>query len=215
MNSTTKVRKRQDVPANVHVNDLGSQLPWEVYSPKQPSSLNDHFKSLCGFLTQSPHQVEEAWLIHRNTGILLRHAGKKTDKDPVVVSGMLQAMEALLTGAFDDRTEGIQHFKSGDDRGPIDECKIQMPVDVEGHSHLDENQQREKDGVGRDPEDHQRRIVAQELESFAEAGKDRSAAVGMIFAGSITDQANDQDAQEISPAVEEEDLIHLPFGKGE
>jgi len=81
------------------------------------------------FLHTMLYRVEQVFLIHRDTGLLLQHAAtpmaERTGKEPDVVSGMLTAIQDFVRESFVTKdAESLETLKMGDvtiwiERGPI------------------------------------------------------------------------------------------------
>jgi OOP family OmpA-OmpF porin len=73
------------------------------------------------------YHVEQVFLIHRETGLLLRHlqSSRAIVQDPDMVSGMLSAIQDFLTDSFEVEPDGALHsMRLGDlsvvvERGPL------------------------------------------------------------------------------------------------
>ncbi|MDZ4797356.1 MAG: OmpA family protein [Bryobacteraceae bacterium] len=67
-------------------------------------------------LRSALYRVEQVFLIHRQTGLLLQHAvaGGETVKDPEMVSGMLTAIQDFVRDSFSPGSEELDTVRTGD-----------------------------------------------------------------------------------------------------
>lgn len=81
---------------------LESSLSWRSWKWRFDAWRSGQSYAQIALLRTLVYQVEQVFLIHRETGLLLRHvqADKAISKDPEIVSGMLTAIQDFIKDSF-------------------------------------------------------------------------------------------------------------------